>query len=43
MLDTRFKAIPSLKEIIVNIHVYGDEDLSDDLSDEEDARLRMDR
>ena len=31
MLDTRFKAIPSLKEIIVNIHVYGEEDLSDDL------------
>jgi hypothetical protein len=31
LLDTRFKAIPSLKEIIVNIHVYGEEDLSDDL------------
>jgi hypothetical protein len=31
ILDTRFKAIPSLKEIIVNVHVYGEEDLSDDL------------
>ena len=31
LLDTRFKAIPSLKEVIVNVHVYGEEDLSDDL------------
>ena len=31
LLDTRFKAILSLKEIIVNVHVYGEEDLSDDL------------
>jgi hypothetical protein len=31
LLDTRFKAIPSLKEIIINIHVYGEEDLSDNL------------
>jgi hypothetical protein len=29
LLDTRFKAIPSLKEIIVNFQVYGEEDLSD--------------
>jgi len=34
LLDTRFKAIPSLKEIIVNIYVYGEEDLSDDLMEE---------
>jgi hypothetical protein len=31
LLDTRFKAILSLKEIIINVHVYGEEDLSDDL------------
>jgi hypothetical protein len=31
LLDTRFKAIPSLKEIIANVHVYGEEDLSDNL------------
>jgi hypothetical protein len=30
LLDTRFKAIPSLKEIIVNFQVYSEEDLSDD-------------
>jgi hypothetical protein len=34
LLDTRFKAIPSLKEIIVNISVYGEEDLSEDLMKE---------
>jgi hypothetical protein len=31
LLDMRFKAVPSLKEIIVNVQVYGEEDLSDDL------------
>jgi len=31
MLDARFKAISSLKEVIVNVHVYDDEGLSDDL------------
>jgi len=30
LLDTRFKAIPSLKETIVNFQVYGEEDLSHD-------------
>jgi hypothetical protein len=30
LLDTRFKAIPSLKEIIVNFKVYSEEDLRDD-------------
>jgi hypothetical protein len=30
LLDARFKAIPSLKEIIVNFQVYSEEDLSDD-------------
>ncbi|KAH6684764.1 hypothetical protein B0J14DRAFT_573556 [Halenospora varia] len=30
LLDTRFKAIPSLKEIIVNFQIYRDEDLSGD-------------
>ncbi|CZR68828.1 uncharacterized protein PAC_18728 [Phialocephala subalpina] len=30
LLDTRFKDIPSLKEIIVNFQVYSEEDLSDD-------------
>ncbi len=30
MLDARFKAISSLKEIIVNFQVYSEEDLSDD-------------
>jgi len=29
--DMHFKAIPSLKEIVVNVQVYGEEDLSDDL------------
>ena len=31
LLDTRFKAIPSLKEIIVNFQVYSEEDLIDGL------------
>jgi hypothetical protein len=31
LLDARFKAISSLKEVIVNVHVYDDEGLSDDL------------
>jgi hypothetical protein len=31
LLNTRFKVILSLKKIIINIHVYGEEDLSDDL------------
>jgi len=30
-LDARFKATASLKEVIVNVDVYNDEDLSDDL------------
>ena len=30
LLDTRLKAIQSLREIIVNFQVYSDEDLSDD-------------
>jgi hypothetical protein len=30
LLDARFKAIPSLKEVIVNFQVYSEEDLSDD-------------
>ena len=25
LFDTRFKAIPSLKEVIANVHVYGQE------------------
>jgi hypothetical protein len=29
LLDTHFKVIPSLREIIVNVHVYGEEDLGD--------------
>ena len=31
MLNMLFKAIPSLKEIVVNVQVYGEEDLGDDL------------
>lgn len=31
LLDARFKAISSLKEVIVNVHVYDYEGLSDDL------------
>ncbi|KAH9204284.1 hypothetical protein DL95DRAFT_418370 [Leptodontidium sp. 2 PMI_412] len=30
LLDTRLKAIPSLKETVVNFQIYSDEDLSDD-------------
>ena len=30
MLDTRFKAILSLKKVIVNFQVYSEEDLSHD-------------
>ncbi|KAG4430265.1 hypothetical protein IFR05_014261 [Cadophora sp. M221] len=30
LLDTRLKAIPSLKETVVNFQIYDDEDLSDD-------------
>lgn len=30
LLDARFKAIPSLKEVIVNFQEYSEEDLSDD-------------
>jgi len=32
LLDTRFKSIPSLKEIIVNFKVYPEQDPSDDLT-----------
>ena len=31
LLDARFKAISSLKEVIVDVHIYDDEGLSDDL------------
>jgi hypothetical protein len=31
LLDTRFKAISSLKEVIIDVHVYGDNSLRDDL------------
>ena len=31
LLDACFKAISSLKEVIVGVHIYDDEDLSDDL------------
>jgi hypothetical protein len=31
LLDAHFKAIPSLKEIVFNTRVYGEEDLSNDL------------
>ena len=41
LLDTHFKHIPSLKEIVINFVVYPEQDPSHDLN-EEDARLRMD-
>jgi hypothetical protein len=31
LLDARFKVISSLEEVIVNVHIYDDEGLSDDL------------
>ncbi|KAI0182705.1 hypothetical protein EV127DRAFT_322320, partial [Xylaria flabelliformis] len=30
LLDTRLKAIPSLRKVVVNFQIYSDEDLSDD-------------
>ena len=33
LLDTRFKSIPSLEEIIVNLQVYPQEDSSDDVTE----------
>jgi hypothetical protein len=41
LLDARFKAISSLKEVVVDVHVYDYEVLSDNLM-KKDARLRVD-